>query len=166
MSSNLNLEFSISACSRQKRKNEIDKKDYHFLSVEEFKQHITQDDFIEWEEVYENNYYGTLKSEANRIWNNNNVIIFDVDVIGGVNLKKYFGNSALSIFIEPPSIQVLKERLINRKTESESTLSQRLDKAKQELSYKNKFDAIIVNDKLETACKEVKKIILSFLSAT
>ena len=101
-----------------------------------------------------------------RIWNNNNVIVFDVDVIGGLNLKKYFGDSALSIFISPLSIQVLEERLINRKTESEYTLTQRLDKAKQELLYNNKFDSVVINDNLETACANVKKLIISFLSSS
>lgn len=157
------LEFSVSACSRPKREHEIDGQHYYFLTVEQFKEQIQQNLFVEWEEVYPNNFYGTKQSEIDRIWQKGNVAMFDVDVKGGLNLKKYFGNKALSIFIQPPSIEVLKERLQNRGTETPETLNKRLSKAEYELSFANQFDKIILNDDLKTAQQEIVSIIAHFL---
>tara|TARA_B100000902_G_C27044191_1_gene780863 strand:- start:172 stop:753 length:582 start_codon:yes stop_codon:yes gene_type:complete len=158
------LIFSISACSRPKRNNEINGKDYHFLSVEEFKKNISNNSFIEWEEVYENNFYGTLKTEINRIWKSNNHVIFDVDVIGGIALKKYFNEKALSIFIDPPSAEVLFDRLKKRDTDDRHSLKRRMEKAESELSYKSQFDQIIKNDKLEVAIKQTTELVQNFIS--
>ena len=164
LANKLPLSFSISACSRQKRENEINGKDYHFLSIKDFKQKINEQAFIEWEEVYENNYYGTLKSEIERIWNDKKHVVFDVDVVGGLNLKKHFGNNALAIFIQPPSMDVLIERLRNRATESEASLNKRIDKAKHEMTYSTSFDSIIINDQLEETIKVAEKKIKDFLN--
>ncbi len=158
------LEFSISACSRKKRPNEEDGKDYYFLSTEEFKQKIDNNEFLEWEEVYSDHFYGTLRSEVDRIWSKGKDVIFDLDVVGGANVKKIFGDQALSIFIMPPSLEVLKERLSKRSTESDESLKRRLDKAEFELSYANKFDVQIINDNLEAAIDEAKAVVFSFLS--
>ncbi len=157
------LEFSISACSRQKRNNETDGSDYYFISAEEFRQKIKQEEFVEWQEVYPGSYYGTLKSELERIWSKNKVPIFDVDVYGGLNLKKYFGEEALAVFVQPPSIDVLENRLRNRGSEDEDNLKKRLNKAKQELSAANFFDRIIVNDDISSASNQATAIISSFL---
>ena len=164
LANNLPLSFSISACSRQKRENEINGKDYHFLSIEDFKQKINEQAFIEWEEVYENNYYGTLKSEIERVWNDKKHVVFDVDVVGGLNLKKHFGNNALAIFIQPPSMDVLIERLRNRATESEASLNKRIDKAKHEMTYSPSFDSIIINDQLEETIEVAEKKVKDFLN--
>ena len=164
LANKLPLSFSISACSRQKRENEINGKDYHFLSIEDFKQKINEQAFIEWEEVYENNYYGTLKSEIERIWNDKKHVVFDVDVVGGLNLKKHFGNNALAIFIQPPSMDVLIERLINRATESEASLTKRIEKAKHEMTYSPSFDSIIINDQLEETIEVAEKKVKDFLN--
>lgn len=158
------LEFSISACSRQKREGEIDGKDYYFLSPEEFKRRIEKDDFVEWEEVYKDLYYGTLKSELSRIWVKGNTIVFDVDVLGGINLKKKLGNQALSVFIMPPSIDELKNRLEKRGTETPESLKKRIDKATEEISKSSQFDIIIENDSLEKAFAESEKRIKEFLA--
>lgn len=147
----LNLSFSVSACSRSKRYNEEEGSDYYFMSKEAFREKIDMGDFLEWEEVYDGNYYGTLKSEINRIWEKGETVIFDVDVIGGQNLKKYFGDKALAIYVEAPSIEALETRLRLRKTENDETISRRMSKAKKEVKYKKYFDAVIVNDDLETA---------------
>ncbi|WP_408040039.1 guanylate kinase [Tenacibaculum amylolyticum] len=163
LSVNKELVFSISACSRAKRNTEVDGVDYHFLSVENFKRKINAKDFIEWEEVYQDNYYGTLKSEVKRIWKEGKVIIFDVDVVGGMNLKKYFGNKSIAIFVKAPSIEELENRLRNRKTETELTLQTRLNKARKEMEYAKYFDIVLVNDHPETSCKKAKTIIDSFL---
>ena len=164
LANKLPLSFSISACSRQKRENEINGKDYHFLSIKDFKQKINEQAFIEWEEVYENNYYGTLKSEIERIWNNKKHVVFDVDVVGGLNLKKHFGNNALAIFIQPPSMDVLIERLRNRATESEASLNKRINKAKHEMTYSPSFDSIIINDQLEKTIEVAEKKVKDFLN--
>ena len=164
LANKLPLSFSISACSRQKRENEINGKDYHFLSIEDFKQKINEQGFIEWEEVYENNYYGTLKSEIERIWNDKKHVVFDVDVVGGLNLKKHFGNNALAIFIQPPSMDVLIERLRNRATESEASLNKRIEKAKYEMTYSPYFDSIIMNDQLEETIEVAEKKVKDFLN--
>ena len=164
LANKLPLSFSISACSRQKRENEINGKDYHFLSIEDFKQKINEQAFIEWEEVYENNYYGTLKSEIERIWNDKKHVVFDVDVVGGLNLKKHFGNNALAIFIQPPSMDVLFKRLRNRATESEASLNKRIDKAKHEMTYSSSFDSIIINDQLKETINVAEKKVKDFLN--
>ena len=159
----LGLEFSISACNREPRKNETNGIDYHFISTEGFKNRIENEEFVEWEEVYKNNFYGTLNSEVNRIWNKGHNVIFDVDVEGGLSLTKYFGEKALAIFIKPPSIEALEERLRNRGTEDEEKIQKRLAKAEEELEFSKWFDYIIVNDNLENAQQEVLSLVTSFL---
>ncbi|MDX1445589.1 MAG: guanylate kinase [Lishizhenia sp.] len=161
----LGLSFSISACSRDPRPNEVDGKDYHFLGLEKFQQEILNNAFLEWEEVYTNNYYGTLKSEIERIWNEGKTVIFDVDVIGGLNLKKYFGDKALAIFVQPPSYDELEKRLRYRSTESEDKINQRMSKAREELSFAPQFDHILVNDNLEHALEEAEKLVGTFIKA-
>lgn len=158
-----NLEFSISACSRDPRENEVDGVDYHFFGLEKFKENIDQNKFVEWEEVYTNNYYGTLKDEIMRIWDSGNTVIFDVDVIGGLNLKKFFGDDALAIFVQPPSIDVLEERLRARATETEEKIKQRMAKAKRELAKAHDFDSILINNSLEDAFSEAESMVESFL---
>ncbi|MDB0011357.1 guanylate kinase [Crocinitomicaceae bacterium] len=160
---NLGLEFSVSACSREPRGKETDGVDYHFLGVEGFKEHIEKDAFIEWEEVYANNFYGTLKSAVHAIWEKGNTVVFDVDVIGGINIKKIFGDNARSIFIQPPSIEELEKRLRKRSTETEDKIQLRMSKAEEELAHANEFDAIIINDNLEDAIDKVEKEIRQFL---
>ena len=145
------LSFSISACSRNPRPNEIKGKDYYFLSVDNFLLKIKNDEFLEWQEVYKDHYYGTLKSEVNRLWRENKTVIFDVDVIGAINLKNELKENALSIFIKPLNINVLENRLRKRKTETEEKIQQRLQKAKTELNSMNEFDLIILNDNLQKA---------------
>lgn len=159
-----NLEFSISATSRNPRGKEVDGIDYHFFSVEDFKSKIGKEDFIEWEEVYANNFYGTLKSEISKAWKNNKVVVFDVDAIGGVNLKKIFSDKALSIFIKPPSLFVLEQRLKNRKTETTEQIKMRLDKADEEITYASQFDVVLLNDNLEKACHEIKSTVNNFIN--
>ncbi len=156
------LEFSISACSREPRTGEVDGKDYYFLGVDGFQDKINQNAFLEWEEVYTNNFYGTLKSELTRIWTNGNTVIFDVDVIGGLNLKKELGDNALSIFVEPPSYEELENRLRGRSTETEEKIKMRLAKAHQELGFAKDFDVILINDDLEIACKKAEELISNF----
>ncbi len=158
-----NLEFSISACSRRPRNGEIHGKDYYFLSVDEFIQKIVAQEFIEYEEVYPNQFYGTYKSEVDRIWKNGNDVVFDVDVKGGMNIKKQFHRSSLSIFIKPPSIEELKIRLVNRATESEEQINKRIQKAEYELGFAYLFDAIILNKNLDEAVKETLEIVKEFL---
>lgn len=165
LSQNLGLEFSISACTRAPRNNEVNGKDYYFISPAEFKEHIGEGAFVEWEEVYEDQYYGTLKTEVNRIWDKGNHVIFDVDVKGGLNLKKYFGNRALSVFVKPPSIEILKKRLLKRDTETPETIDRRLGKAAQEMSFADQFDYVLVNDELEKTKKEAVEVIRNFLES-
>lgn len=160
----LGLEFSVSACSREPRPNEVDKKDYYFLGVEGFKQKIKDSAFVEWEEVYTNNFYGTLKSEMERIWSEGKTVIFDVDVIGGLNIKKQFGDSAYSVFVKPPSYEELEKRLRGRSTESEDKINQRMEKATKELAFSTEFDVILVNDNLEEACDKAEKLVADFLN--
>ncbi len=160
----LDLQFSISAASRGKRESEIDGKDYYFLPVEKFKENIENNDFLEWEEVYEDHFYGTLKSEVERIWSEGHHVIFDVDVVGGMNIKKYYGEHALAIFVMPPSIDHLEERLQKRSTDSEEKIKLRLQKAKKELESAKHFDIIIVNDDLKTAQSEAVQIVSDFLN--
>ncbi|MBC8266415.1 MAG: guanylate kinase [Flavobacteriales bacterium] len=159
------LSFSVSACSREKRENEIDGKDYHFLGIEGFQNKIKEDAFLEWEQVYENQYYGTLKSEVERIWNEGKTVIFDVDVVGGLNIKKQYPKECLSIFIMPPSIEVLAERLIGRGSESDESLQKRLDKAAEEIAQNQEFDAVILNDDFEIACEETQDVITNFIKS-
>lgn len=160
----LKLEFSISAASRPKRETETDGKDYYFITPRSFRQKIAKEEFVEWEEVYEGSYYGTLKSEMERIWTKGNNVLFDVDVKGGLNLKKIFGNNALAIFIQPPSMEVLAERLKNRGTEDSSSLQKRLDKAAYEMTFASQFDYIVINDVLENAVMEAKELVEAFLN--
>ena len=160
-----NLGFSISACTRDKRgREEENGKDYYFLSPDEFKSKIDQDSFIEWEEVYEGNFYGTLKEEIQRIWDSGKHVIFDVDVKGGLNLKDYFGDKALAIFVKVPSMDILTERLKDRGTESEESLSRRLYKAKFEMGFENKFDVTIVNDDMQKSFMEAEALVGKFLA--
>ena len=158
------FEFSISATSRAPRGTEQNGVDYFFLSQEEFREKIEQEAFVEWEEVYNGTCYGTLKSEMRRIWNKGNVIIFDVDVMGGISLKRIFGDNACSIFIMPPSIDALRERLIGRATDSMETIEQRIAKASFELTKAPEFDHVIVNDILDTAVSETEQVINNFLN--
>jgi guanylate kinase len=160
----LGLEFSVSACSRPRRENETDGIDYYFISVEDFLARIARDEFVEWQQVYENQYYGTLKSEAERIWSKGHHIIFDVDVVGGLNLKKILGDQALSLFIMPPSMEVLEQRLRNRSTEDEASLARRLGKGRREIEQAGGFDRVIVNDILEAAVQEAIRAAQEFLS--
>ncbi|MBM3436530.1 MAG: guanylate kinase [Bacteroidetes bacterium] len=161
----LNLEFSVSAASRQKRQNETDGRDYYFISPEEFRMKIKNDEFLEWEEVYENHYYGTLKSEVERILENGHHAIFDVDVKGGLNIKKYYGKQALAVFVMPPGIQNLEDRLRGRSTEIEESIKKRIDKAEHEIGFAGRFDKVIVNDDLKTALIEAGKIVSAFLKS-
>ncbi len=158
-----NLEFSISATSRQARHTETHGKDYYFLSEEEFRAKVENNEFLEWEEVYKGTCYGTLKSEVERIRELGKNVIFDVDVVGGLNIKKYYGDDALAVFVEPPSVAELRNRLIGRSTDSEETIAMRVAKAEHELSFAPQFDVVITNDKLEVAFKEAEKIISGFL---
>lgn len=160
----LPMEFSVSATSRQPRVGEVNGKDYYFLTAEEFRKKIEQNEFIEWEEVYTDKFYGTFKSEITRIWNNGKHVIFDVDVLGGLNLKKIFGEKALSLFVMPPSVQELEKRLRSRNTDAEEIIKQRVDKAVYEMSFAPQFDKTVVNDNLETAKMEAYNIIQNFLS--
>jgi len=165
LNNNSDLGFSISASTRDKRgRTEKDGKDYYFLTPEQFKQKIDQNEFIEWEEVYAGNFYGTLKTEIDRIWNEGKNVIFDVDVKGGINLKKYFGDKALSIFVKVPSIEMLKDRLLERGTENDESLSRRLFKAKFEMTFQDKFDIVLVNDDLERSLQEAQRLYDEFNS--
>lgn len=157
------LSFSVSACSRDPRPTEINGKDYHFIGLEAFKEKIKAQDFVEWEEVYTNNFYGTLKEEIESIWAKEKVVVFDVDVIGGIRLKSIFKDAALSIFIRPPRVQDLESRLRQRQTESEEKITMRIAKAAQEMQKENAFDCVVVNDNLDLAKVEIVKRVQSFL---
>ncbi|NLI71689.1 MAG: guanylate kinase [Bacteroidales bacterium] len=159
----LGLEFSISATSRPPRGNETDGIEYYFLSKEEFEEKIKNKAFVEYEEVYTGLYYGTLRSELKRISEKGHTIVFDVDVLGGINLKKQFGDDALAVFISPPSIKTLKERLIKRSTDSVEMIMKRVGKAEYEMSFASQFDKTIVNDDLEKAKSEAEKLVREFL---
>ncbi len=159
----LNLEFSISATSRLARHTETNGKDYYFLTNAEFKTKVDNDEFLEWEEVYSGISYGTLKAEVERIREAGKNVIFDVDVVGGLNIKKYFGDDALSIFVQPPSVEELRKRLTARSTETEEKIAMRIAKAEHELSFANQFDVIIVNDVLDSAVKEAVLKIEEFI---
>lgn len=157
------LEFSISATSRPRRGVEENGKDYYYLNPEEFKKRIENDEFLEWEEVYAGVYYGTLKSEVEKIWKKGKSVIFDIDVEGGLNLKEQFKDRALSIFVMPPSIKILEERLRQRKTDSPESISRRVEKAEKELRTASLFDKFIINERLEDALKDAEKIVGDFL---
>jgi len=158
------LEFSVSACTRPIRNGEINGKDYHFMSVDRFKAMIDEGAFIEWEEVYKNYYYGTLKTEVDRILKQNRNVLFDVDVMGAVNLKEKYGKEALAVFIMPPSIDVLKERLEKRGTEHDEKIRNRINKASLEIKFARKFDQIVINDDLKTALKHTENLVAGFLN--
>lgn len=157
------IEFSVSATSRAPRGQEKDGVEYYFLETDEFRRRIAADEFVEYEEVYPGRFYGTLKSEVERIWAKGHVIIFDVDVKGGVNLKKYFGDNALSVFIQAPSVEELRRRLVLRGTDSEEDIEKRVAKAAEEMTYADKFDYVLVNDDLQTALKEAETVVDKFL---
>jgi guanylate kinase len=161
---NFGLEFSVSATSRKPRPGEVDGKDYYFLTEEEFKEKIENGEFLEWEEVYSGIFYGTLKSEVERIRNAGKHVIFDVDVVGGLNIKKFYGNEALAVFIKPPSLDELRKRLENRSTESEEKIRMRIAKAEKELDFAARFDVVIVNDELQRALRDAEKVVGEFLS--
>jgi guanylate kinase len=158
------LEFSVSACSRSPRLNETDGIDYYFLSSEEFREKIKNQEFVEWEEVYADQFYGTLKSELNRIWNKGHHVVFDVDVIGGLNIKKQFPIDALSIFIKAPSIESLRTRLTKRGTETVEQIEKRVSKAEYELGFADEFDLLIVNDQIDLAVEQTVQSIQEFIN--
>lgn len=157
------MEFSVSATSRAPRGQERNGIEYHFFTADEFRKMIAEDKFVEYEEVYAGSFYGTLKSEVQRIWDKGHVIIFDVDVKGGVNLKKYFGDKALSVFIQAPSVEELRKRLVARGTDSAEAIAKRVAKASEEMTYTDKFDYILVNDDLQKAYAEAEKVVDDFL---
>lgn len=159
------LAFSVSACTRAQRANELHGKDYYFLSQEVFHQKIQAGEFLEYEEVYGGNYYGTLKSEIDRIWNEGKAVVFDVDVEGGLNIKQYFGEKALAVFVKPPSVAELEQRLRYRSTETEETLKMRVSKAVHELQYESKFEHVLTNHDLDKALAEAELLVDRFLTA-
>ena len=163
LTQNLNLHFSISATSRSPRGNEKDGVEYYFLTPEQFRAKINEGEFLEYEEVYTDKFYGTLKSEVERILNEGNNVVFDVDVVGWCNIKNYYGDKALSIFIQPPSIEALRDRLVGRGTDSMDVIENRLTKASFEMSFASKFDKVIINDNLENAKTETLQVIKAFL---
>lgn len=156
------LAFSISATTRQKREMETNGMDYYFLTKEEFKKKITNDEFIEWEEVYDDQYYGTLKSEITRLWAQGKIVVFDVDVKGATSIKNYFKKNCLAIFVSPPSVEILIDRLKNRGTETPQSLKKRIARVRTEMKYKYKFDEVIVNDDLQLAFSEAEKLFADF----
>lgn len=158
------LAFSISATTRARRENEVEGKDYYYIGVEKFKKLIDEDAFAEWQEVYPNQFYGTLRREMERIWAEGKHIVFDIDVKGALNLKNAYPEQSLAIFVKPPSKEALFERLRQRKTENEESLRKRLAKAEEELTFENKFDHILVNDVLETALEEAQNVVRRFIS--
>ena len=165
MQAGLGLEFSVSAASRLPRSNETNGKDYFFISAEEFKIKIHNNELLEWQEVYKNQFYGTLKSEVDRIWKSGHHVLFDLDVQGGMNLKKQFPDISLSLFIMPPSQEELEKRLRMRSTEDEESLRKRLEKAGQEITFSEEFDKIIINDNLEDAARQAIEVVSQFLES-
>lgn len=157
------IAFSISASTREPRDGEVNGKDYYFITKEEFLHRIAKKEFVEFEEVYSGTFYGTLRAEIERIWMEGKAVIFDIDVIGGLHLKKKFGENALAIFVQPPSLDVLVERLRGRGTDTEEKLKERIEKAGKELAYAEKFDVILKNDDLDKACQEACELLLDFL---
>ena len=164
LNKDLNLEFSISATSRGKRHTETDGKDYYFLTPDEFRKKIDNNEFLEWEEVYVGTYYGTLKSEVDRIRDKGQNVIFDVDVVGGCNIKKFYGNEALAVFVQPPSVTELRNRLILRSTDTPEVIEKRVAKAEYELTFSDQFDVIVVNEDLEKAFEVAETCIREFIS--
>ncbi|MDC0341568.1 guanylate kinase [Flavobacteriaceae bacterium] len=160
----LNLEFSVSATSREPRGEEQHGKEYYFLSLSDFKTHMKQDDFLEWEEVYRDNFYGTLNSEIERIWAMGKNVIFDIDVVGGLRIKRKFPERTLAVFVKPPSVEELKIRLKNRKTESDEKINMRIAKASVEMATAPRFDHVILNDTLEHALEEASKLVASHIA--
>lgn len=160
---NLGLHFSVSATSRLPRKGEVHGKDYYFLSTKDFQKQIKNDAFVEWEQVYENIYYGTLKSEVNQLLDNGQHVVFDVDVVGGTHLKEYYGDNALAIYIASPSLEELETRLRGRSSDSEEIIAERLAKAEYESSFQNQFDIVVVNDNLDIAQQTIVKVVKNFL---
>jgi len=161
-----NIAFSVSATTRQPRKDETDGLHYHFISEKEFKEKISHDEFLEWEQVYDGTYYGTLRSDIENLRNKGYFVLLDIDVKGALNIKQQFKGEALGIFIKPPSIEVLEQRLKNRGTDSESKIRERLEKSKSELLYAGRFDHVVVNEKLDKAYGKVKEIVEKFMNRT
>jgi len=159
------LEFSISATTREKRGDEVHEQDYYFITIKEFLHRIAKKQFVEFEEVYTGTFYGTLRQEIERIWAKGKTVIFDIDVEGGLHLKRKYQDQALAIFVQPPSLEVLKERLTGRGTDSEAKLKERFDKAEKELNYAPRFDVILKNYELDTACKEAEQLVGDFLKS-
>jgi guanylate kinase len=157
------IEFSVSACSRKKRAGEKEGKDYYFLGVNGFKDKINQNAFVEWQEVYENHFYGTLKSEIDRIWAKGHHVIFDVDVVGGLNLKKIYGERALSIFVMAPTIKDLEDRLKLRDTETTESIARRMAKAEKEMGFSAEFDYILMNDDMQQALNDAEQLVADFI---
>lgn len=153
------LDFSVSATTRVARSNEVHGKDYYFLTLEEWNQKIEENDFLEWEEVYENQYYGSLKSEVDRLWSEGKYVIFDMDVKGATNIKKIYGEKAVTVFVKPPSSEILFNRLRSRNTETEESLKKRIARAAEELTYENSFDIVLLNDKLDVCLEKAENII-------
>ena len=160
----LNLEFSISAATREARGEEVNGKDYYFMSIPEFKKHIKNEDFVEWEEVYRDNFYGTLKSEVERIWAKGKNVIFDIDVAGGLRIKSKFPEETLAVFVKPPSVDELKRRLKERSTESDEKINMRIAKAHVELATAPQFDVVIKNYDLDVALEEAKELVREFVT--
>lgn len=164
MKQDLGLAFSISATSRQPREGEIDGREYYFISPDHFRERIKDHAFVEWEEVYPGQYYGTLRSELDRIWSRGEHALFDIDVVGGLNLKKEFGEKACAVFVEPPSLEVLEQRLRSRGTDKDDAIQKRLGKAEYEMQFAPQFDHIVVNDTLEHALAEAENLVRKFLA--
>lgn len=158
------VSFSISACTRTPRYGEVHAMDYYFLSPDEFKRKVGAGDFVEYEEVYENQYYGTLRSEIERLWQSGKHVLFDIDVKGALSIKQKYGEQALAIFVKPPSFEILKERLMNRKTEDEASLRKRINRVKEEMTYERHFDITLINSDLQMALKEAEDIVDNFLA--
>ena len=167
LAKNAHLGFSISACTRDRRgRSEQNGKDYYFLTPEEFKEKIDNDEFVEWEEVYVGAFYGTLKAEIQRLWDAGKHVLFDVDVQGGLKLKEYYGHKALSVFVKVPDEETLRQRLIGRGSETEESLSKRLFKVHFEMSFQNRFDVVLVNDHLETSLQKAQQLVDDFINGT
>jgi guanylate kinase len=162
LSLELDLSFSISATSRPPRGEERDGREYYFLTAEEFRRRAEAGEFVEWEEVYAGRYYGTLRSEVERLWSRGSTVLFDVDVLGGMNLKQAFGERALAVFVQPPSLEVLRQRLTDRGTERPEEIERRLERAAYELGFASRFDTVIVNDDLQRAREEVERVVRDF----
>ena len=159
------IAFSISACTRPPRYGEVNGMDYYFLSADEFKRKVGQNEFVEYEEVYDNQYYGTLRSEIERLWREGKHVLFDIDVKGARSIKEAYGTRALSVFVKPPSFEILKQRLINRKTEDERSLRKRINRVKEEMTYERLFDVTLINSDLDTALVDAERLVAQFLAA-